>query len=395
MVILVGGRAALSRVGGVPSVVRHVAAAERLGLAPIVVFPASLGALGAETAGILAVLCPFIVASAVADYLPAEEPWTLASAADWYLSFGTTLSFKERTSGPARARVVERGAPAAPLARVATNSLATLCDELATTPAALLLERATRTAIVFEPESTDQQRLGDDASQAAAEEKLLASVFGRRSLLDAGRPRRELAALLAPPLASLDSDFTWLSMLKNAAGLVAALLLLAPGYGAGIAGALFYFAVRILDGALALAARAVVGESAWREKLDAGGDTVMQIAVLWAIALRPDAPPEATLLAAFACLGLVVATGLAWSFVLRDIWAAHSTRSLVDEPADEFLSRFVQRDGVAVALLFAALLGRLDLFLWGAAAAAHLFYILWLLARSRRSASPPALRAAG
>jgi hypothetical protein len=50
---------------------------------------------------------------------------------------------------------------------------------------------------------------------------------------------------------------------------------------------------------------------------------------------------------------------------------------------DEFISRFVQRDGIAYALLFAAAAGRLDLFLWAAAVASHLFYVLWLIARPR------------
>ncbi len=38
-----------------------------------------------------------------------------------------------------------------------------------------------------------------------------------------------------------------------------------------------------------------------------------------------------------------------------------------------------------MSLLFAAAAGRLDLFLWAAAIASHLFYIFWLLARPRGS----------
>jgi hypothetical protein len=44
----------------------------------------------------------------------------------------------------------------------------------------------------------------------------------------------------------------------------------------------------------------------------------------------------------------------------------------------------VQRDGIAYALLFAAVAGRLDLLLWAAALASHLFYVLWLITRPRR-----------
>ena len=58
---------------------------------------------------------------------------------------------------------------------------------------------------------------------------------------------------------------------------------------------------------------------------------------------------------------------------------------------DEFVSRFVQRDGIAYALLFAAVTGNLDLFLLAAAVASHLFYVLWLLTRPRDMDSPMAI----
>ncbi|MFT4571826.1 MAG: hypothetical protein ACI8TX_000246 [Hyphomicrobiaceae bacterium] len=396
MVILVGGRAALCRVAGIPSVVRHVAAAQQLGLRAIVVFPRALAALGAEIAGAVSGRCPCVVVEDLERELGDDnDELVIVSAADWYLSFGTIHSFAQRTHGFARARVVERGAPAAPLARIPRTLLPRVCEDLATESVARIVEFATRQAVVFEPEAGDRQRLSDDVSITAAEEKLVASVFGKPPLFDAGRPRRELAIHLAKPLARVGLDFAVLSMAKNAGGLAAATILFAPGYGAGLLGALAYFLVRALDGALAVAARASIGENARREKLDAAGDTVMQLAVLWAIALRPDMGPEGIGLASFASLGLVIATGLAWTFVLRDLWAAHSSKSLVDEPADEFLSRFVQRDGAAVALIFAALIGRLDLFLWSAAAAAHLFYIIWLTARSRRKTSLERFGAAG
>jgi hypothetical protein len=54
------------------------------------------------------------------------------------------------------------------------------------------------------------------------------------------------------------------------------------------------------------------------------------------------------------------------------------------------VSRFVQRDGIAYALLFAAATGSLHLFLWAAAVASHLFYVLWLLARPRDAGTPMA-----
>ena len=48
MVILVTGRTAVARVGGISAIRRHVETAKRLGLDPLVLYPARMTALGAE-----------------------------------------------------------------------------------------------------------------------------------------------------------------------------------------------------------------------------------------------------------------------------------------------------------------------------------------------------------
>lgn len=385
LLILIGGRAALTEVLGVPSVMRHVACARRLGVEPVAVYPANLTELGAEIATRLGEGVAVISANDLGPGHPALGSSVLVSVADWYLSFGTMLAFVRGTEGRARAEVVERDAPCCPLARVDADELPSLLARLETETPGLVLQQVLSGAQRFSPETSDRQRLSDDASAVLAEEKLLDSVFGHTDFLHGGHLRRVIAAPIARYLTRLAPHFILLSGAQTAMGLAAAWILAYPGYAAGLLGASAYFMVRSLNGALAAASRATAAESARREMLDASGDTLMQLAVLAAITIAVG--PEAKNAAIVAATGLVLATALAWFFVLRDIWAAHESGSVVDEPADEFLSRFVQRDGAALALLFAGCIGRLDLFLFAAALSAHLFYFRWFLAR-RRHQSP-------
>jgi hypothetical protein len=63
--------------------------------------------------------------------------------------------------------------------------------------------------------------------------------------------------------------------------------------------------------------------------------------------------------------------------VLKPVWAADALGIRHRVRRDNFASRFSRANGPAYALLAAALLGRLDLFLWAAAITSHLFYLLW------------------
>lgn len=401
LLILLGGRAAVSAVFGVPSVLRHVASARRLGLVPIIAYPERLRDLGAEVGQIVGaatqtVSVAELVATQKLDSADTQNDFlcdTLVSVADWYLSFGTLLAFAHGTQGRAHAEVIERDAPCTPLARASRGDLKRLAVELENQSPGLLLHSTLGDSQRFSPETGDRQRLSDDASTALAEEKLLDSVFGNTDFLHGSRLRRAIAAPIARYLTKLAPHFILLSGAQTAMGLAAAWVLSYPSYLHGLIGAAAYFVVRSLNGALSVASRATVAESARREMLDASGDTLMQLAVLIAIVIALG--PSATTPALIAAVGLLLATAFAWLFVLRDVWAAHESGSVVEEPADEFLSRFVQRDGAALALLFAGLIGRLDLFLWAAALSAHLFYFRWFLVRRRQQRRATPLGMAG
>jgi hypothetical protein len=62
---------------------------------------------------------------------------------------------------------------------------------------------------------------------------------------------------------------------------------------------------------------------------------------------------------------------------LKPVWAADALGIRHRVRRDNFASRFSRANGPAYALLASALVGRLDLFLWGTAVASHLFYLLW------------------
>ncbi|HYB98439.1 MAG TPA: hypothetical protein VEC57_04820 [Candidatus Limnocylindrales bacterium] len=388
-VVLVSGRGALTRLAGVPSVVRHVAAAHRLRMTPVVVVPASLQALLAEIAGLIGTRAQCISAPRFAEGLQPGDESRLAMvvSAEWYLSLGALLGVRARRERRVLARVCERGAIAVPLGRISLAEARAVAARLASVSASTALaELLEHDGAVLDLNPRDEQRLSDNVSAAHAESKLVETLFGAPRGLGAVRVKRRLAAGLARVLSATPLRPARLATLKLFAGLTAAWILGGTSYEAGIAGALLFLGSRVLGAAAAVMARAGFADSGLREKLELAGDTVVHIAMLWSVAGGPAGGGGALALAAIATIGLMISTALAYIYVLHDLWTARERAGSYEPSSDEFVSRFTQRDGIAYALLFAALIGRLDLLLWGAAVASHLFYLLWLLARQRAAA---------
>src|SRR3990172_7136493 len=85
VIVLVTGRTAVSRVGGITPVARHVATAKRLGFDPIVVYPARMRALGAEIAGELSDETPCLSSAEFMSGSVVEDGPVLVIAGDWYV----------------------------------------------------------------------------------------------------------------------------------------------------------------------------------------------------------------------------------------------------------------------------------------------------------------------
>jgi hypothetical protein len=421
LVVLVSGRGALATLAGVPSVERHVKAGKALGLEVVVVYPPERRALGAEIRGIVEPGARCVPADQYAEELsrPAEEAerGPLVIAAEWYLSLAAIASVRDAAGSRAFGRVCERGCISVPVARVTRDEAASVALHLATTSAAATLAvLLDESAACVHLDAHSEQRLSDNVSTAHAEEKLVAHLFGPQKILPVLRLRPTIAPILARRLTAFDPAA--ISACKLAIGLAAAWIIEGGSYAEGLFGALLYFFARLVGAAGSVLARASLADDQIREKLELAGDTVLHVALLWSLAGGPARGHGAVALAAIATAGVLLSTGIAYVFVIREAWEARRLEAsrgafAAGDPApgdaaelrpvgtfvdrsdlaphaaftttgDEFVSRFVQRDGIAYGMLFAAAVGRLDLLLWAAAVASHLFYLLWLVARPRR-----------
>lgn len=398
LVVFVSSRGALATLAGVPSVERQVEAGRTLGLDVVVVFPPERRALGAEIRGLVNPEAACIPADQLASHFESrgESGSVLVVAAEWYLSLSVIAAVRAADGERAFGRVCERGCISVPVARIAAWEAVAVAAQLRTTSAAAALGAlpgASTSSIDLDPRG--EQRLSDNVSIAHAEDKLVENLFGPPGLLPLLRLRPTLAPVLARRFNDTALGPAAISTLKLGIGLVAAWILGGGSYADGLAGAGLYFLARLIGASGIVLARASLADGDIREKLDLAGDTVLHLALLWSLAGGPARDDGGLLLAAIATVGLLVSTGIAYTFVLRQAWDARQRMGTsavqAGSAGDEFVSRFVQRDGVAYALLFAATTGTLDLFLWAAALASHLFWILWLLLRPRREGGTMAL----
>ncbi len=397
-IILVSGRSALLRVGGVPSVARHEAAVRRLGMDPLVVYPDRRRALGAEAAGYLSSGTPCIAASDLSGRAGGPDDTVLVLAADWYLSFRSLEAFCAAGEDAARARVASGELASVPMARLRVSKLESLLPHLAERPVGALIGRSGSDGdAVFELASSDQQRLSDNVSLRHAEDKLFTPTLGPNSGLSAGRIKRALAAPLVRACARVAMGPLQVSAMKLLTGFYAAYVLAKPGYENAIAGAVLFFGTRVLDGVAATRARASLRDSARRQRFDFVGDVAVLLAVLLGVGLHCSAesalPGQATpaVLVALASSGVVIGSSMVYKAIFPSTAdalspATHPGGGTASAPPTP---RLLHRDGAAYGLLLAAVLGRLDLFLWSAALASHLFYILWMAQRGRSVALKP------
>ena len=372
VVLLVTGRTAVARMGGMTAVARHVATVDRLGLEPVVLFPREMKALGAEIAGQVGERTLCLAADSFGAEAGPDEGLVLVIAGDWYVSPRAIIEFSSATPGRAAARFNDRGRKVAPMARMTVSELRSIIPVLATRPSGeLILEAAGERAPGFELPASERHRLSDNVAIERAENKLFAGLQLAAAPWPLGPPQRRLVRRLAGSVAPL-----LLALAKLALGLVAAWTLSALSYGAAVTGALVYLAARLLDELPGELARARVDDSTRVEKFELAGDTVTGLALVAALAGSSELGP---LLAVVTGLGLLAGAYMAGARMLAPLWAARRRGRLYHLAPADFEPRLASRDGAAYALLVAALLGRTDLFLWAAALASHLVYILWMV----------------
>ena len=381
VVVLVTGRTALARIGGIASVARHVATATRLGFDPLVVYPARMRALGAEIEGELGDHTPCLPSNELADQAGGDEDLVLVIAGDWYVSPQAIVVFNDHTTGPAVARFEERGRMGAPVARMSVAAVRQIVPKLESAPTGdLILAASEARAEVVPLLVSERHRLSDNVAVEHCEDKLFASLGDGTEPWHVALLQEFVAIPLARHLARTKTTPAEIAAAKIALGLLAAWVLSGSGYWSGVVGALLAFVSRLLDGVAADLARAAVRDSAQNDPYDLAGDVAVQIAVTWAVALRIG-EHYAYWLAAVATAGILISALVSYLRVFRRVWEAQARRARHDVPRDNYGSRFARRNGPVYGLVVAALIGRLDLFLWAAAVVSHIFYIGWLTSK--------------
>ncbi len=386
MVILVTGRTAVCRVGGVPAVARHVAAARRLGLDPIVLFPARMKALGAEIAGEIGDDVACLPATEYSSSDESDGDLVLVIAGDWYLAPGAIVAFNERTHGPAVARFTDRGRVVAPMARIERSALKKLIPKLAGSPSAELISAAADPhAVVFSLGVAERHRLSDNVAVARCEQKLFASSDDLVEPWHYRLIQKWIAIPLTRVLARTPVMPVHVSIAKIATGLAAAFVIARGAYVGALVGSLLFFASRVLDMIAGDLARSSLREGSRGERFDVAGDISVQIAVVWGIAVHVGADTASLWLAAIATAGILAGAWVAYLRVFRDLWEADARGERPTVAPGNFGSRFWKRNGPTYGLVFAALIGYVKAFLWAAAVGSHLFWIAWLRSEGPRS----------
>lgn len=389
VIILVTGRTAVSRVGGVTAVHRHVATAARLGLDPLVLYPSRMKALGAEISAELDDSAECIPADELGERAGSDEDLALVIAGDWYIAPAAIVAFDRGTSGPAVARFEEHGRRVGPLARIAVRDLHALIPKLADHPSGELIDGATpRDATAVPLPVTDRHRLSDNVAVERCEAKLFGWVGAEGDGAVAGLLHRRVSVPLTRLLVGTGVTPARVAAGKFVVGLLAAWTLARGSYVAGVAGAALYLASRVLDTVSGDLSRATLAEGARGEKADVVGDIIVMSAMLAALAVQVGGR-AAWIAAGVAAVGVAISTLVAYTRIFRALWettspATHAWSERRRAAADSFASRFWRRGGLALALLAAAVIGRLDLFLWAAAVAAHLYYLAWLRAETEQ-----------
>lgn len=387
VVILVTGRTAVARVGGLTSVGRNVATAKRLGLEPLVLFPERMPSLGAEIAGEVPDDVSCIPSNSFTNQLGGDDELVLVIAGDWFIAPPAIIDFSERTRGPAVAKFDDSGRTVAPLARMTIAQVRSLLDKLGHHPTGTLtLEAADDNAVIVPLSVRVRHRLSDSVAIARCEEKLFAMLGTRSEPPHVRLLERHVAIPIARSLARTRITPFHLAVVQIAATMAAARLFYAGGYGMGVLAAVVFVLSRLSESVSTDLARAAVREGVNDKPGIVALDIAGWIAILWAIAFSTDIIEHDYLLAGVATVGLITSTWMTIARILRPVWHARAAGTRHGIAPDNFPTRFLRRNGAAWGLLIAAIVGRLDLFLWAAALGSHLYYIMWMRVDARDAA---------
>jgi phosphatidylglycerophosphate synthase len=400
MVILVTGRTAVARVGGISAIRRHAETAKRLGLEPLVLYPDQMTALGAEIDAELDGKVACVPAESFArpeargrrgDSDTASETrgiddiedddFAIVVAADWFISPAAVYSFGVETEDVSVARFLDRGRVVAPMARLRAGAIRDLLPEISSKPVSELINHAAPPeAEVVELAPVDRHRLSDNIATERCERKLFGLLSERRDPWHVRVFESRLAIPLARRLARTPVTPMQVSIAKIVVGCFAARVFASDAGYALVAGALVYFAARVLDAVAGDLSRAAVRPGSQGDKIDVVGDLIVHLAIVWTLASRVDAGPYAWVAALITTAGLLASSRITYLRVLEPVWSAAQRGFGTRHPVrhDNYATRFSRANGPAYALLAAALIGRPDLFLWASAITSHLFYLLWL-----------------
>jgi hypothetical protein len=388
VVILVTGRTAVARVGGLTSVGRNVATANRLGLEPLVLFPERMPALGAEIAGEVPLGVSCNPSDSFANQKGEDEVMVLVIAGGWFIAPPAIMEFSEETRGPAVAKFDDRNRVVAPMARMTIRQVRSLIGKLADHPTGeLILKAADKNSTVLSLPVGARHRLSDSVAIGRCEDKLFAMLGTRAEPPHVRVAERYITIPLARFLARSPITPFHVGMLQIALTLLAARVFLAGGYVFGIVAALLFALSRFAEAVSTDLARAAVRPGMHDRPIVVALDILGQIGVVWAIALSTDIIDHDVVLAAVATAGLITSTWMTIIRILRPVWHARAAGTRHGIAPDNFPTRFLRRNGAAWGLVLAALVGRLDLFLWAAALGSHLFYIMWMRVDAREAAS--------
>lgn len=224
--------------------------------------------------------------------------------------------------------------------------------------------------------------ISDAASAAEAERKFWASLTSSADGLVDRFFNRPLGRPLSKLLVRTPISPNQVSVVSILIGLASAGLF---AWGNFLAGAVVFQLCAIIDCVDGDLARALFKQSRLGKWLDLGGDQIVHVSVFAAIGLgvaRLDPTIPARALGASAALGVL----LCFAVIVRALRQPSSQRSPL---LNKLLDATANRD-FSVLLLFLALVGRMDLFLWMAGIGIHVFWIaLLVLLSNRATASMP------
>lgn len=388
VVIIVTGRTAVARVGGLTSVGRNVATAQRLGLEPLVLFPARMPALGAEISGEIPSDVVCIPSDSFANQVGEDDAFVMVIAGDWFIAPRAIMEFSDDTRGPAVAKFTDRGRTVAPLGRMTVRQVRSLIGKLANHPTGeLILGAADKNAVVVPLSVRERHRMSDSVAIQRCEDKLFAMLGTRAEPAHVRMLERHVAIPTARILARSRVTPAHVAIVQIVLTLLAARLFLVGDVVTAVAGAVMFALSRLAESVSTDLARAAVRQGVHDSPPIVALDILGQTAIVWAIALSIKSIDYAPLLATIATVGLITSTWITIARILRPIWEARAAGTRHGIPPDNFPARFLRRNGAAWGLLLAVAVGRLDLFLWAAALGSHLFYIMWLRVDTRSTPS--------